>query len=166
MEFTQYIKYKDGDIKSYKYFSISCEGMIEMLKRDLSNYSLVVATWVDDENGDQIVYFDKNTQLIKGEEQLKKATKEEILDKIYFNVSATKNEINQILEQLEKKGYIKFKKEPKTYKVFVKIVSINGENKRLYYVTDFHLTENIDEAKRFGLDEEKDGYAYECVKEY
>ena len=137
-----------------------------MLKRDLSNYSLVVATWVDDENGDQIVYFDKNTQLIKGEEQLKKATKEEILDKIYFNVSATKNEINQILEQLEKKGYIKFKKEPKTYKVFVKIVSINGENKRLYYVTDFHLTENIDEAKRFGLDEEKDGYAYECVKEY
>ena len=140
--------------------------MINIMKHDLFKRTGIISTWLEDQNGEQVAYFDKNTQLIKGEEQVKKATKEEILDKIYFDVSATKNEINQILEQLEKKGYIKFKKELKTYKVFVKIVTIDGENKKLYYMTDSNLTDNIDEAKRFELDEEKDGYAYEFVKEY
>ncbi|MDU1630470.1 MAG: hypothetical protein E6835_08120 [Lactococcus lactis] len=66
----------------------------------------------------------------------------------------------------EEEGYIEFKKEPKKYKIFVKLVTIGEENKKLYYVNEHHLTDNIDEAKRFGLNEDKYGYAYEYVKEY
>lgn len=164
MEFTQHIKWTKIGITTTTYDK-PFEKIVDIMKDDLKRNG-VIATWLEDENGKELAYFDGHIQLIKGEKQLKKATKEQILDKIYFNVSATTYEINQILEQLEKQGYIKFKKEPKEYKVFVKIVSIGGENKKLYYVTDFHLTENIDEAKRFGLDENKDGYEYEYVKEY
>lgn len=164
MGFTQHIKWTNIGITTTTYDK-PFEKIVYIMKDDLKRNG-VIATWLEDENGKELAYFDGHIQLIKGEEQLKKATKEQILDKIYFNVSATTYEINQILEQLEKQGYIKFKKEPKEYKVFVKIVTIGGENKKLYYVTDFHLTENIDEAKRFEIDEEKDGYAYELVKEY
>ena len=165
MRFTQYIKWVDGKTTATEY-DRPFWYMVDIVRNDLFKRTRVASAWLEDGNGKQLYYFDKNTQSIKGDEKLKKGTKEEVLDKIYLNVSATSNEINQILEQLEEQGYIKFKKEPKNYKVFVKIVSIGGENKKLYYVTDFHLTENIDEAKRFEIDEGKDGYAYELVKEY
>ena len=66
---------------------------------------------------------------------------------------------------MEKEGYIKFKEEYKEYKVFVKTVITYEGVKDLYYVTDSIYTDNIDEAKLFDLNEEKDGYAYEIVKE-
>ncbi len=97
---------------------------------------------------------------------MKKGTKEEVLNEVYYEVAGERCDIEDVLNALEAKGYIEFKKEPKEYKVFVKLVTIGEEKKKFYYVTDFHLTENIDEAKRFGLNEDKYGYAYEYVKEY
>ena len=121
--------------------------------------------WSDDENGKQIAYFDKNTKLITGEEGMEKATKEEVLEEINFDIYVHRRDIKTVLDSLEEKGYIKFKKEPKEYKVFVKIVTIDGEKKKLYYVSSYHLSENIDEAKRFETNEDKDGYVPEIVKE-
>ena len=121
--------------------------------------------WSDDENGKQIAYFDKNTKLITGEEGMEKATKEEVLEEINFDIYVHRRDIKAVLDSLEEKGYIKFKKEPKEYKVFVKIVTIDGEKKKLYYVSSYHLSENIDEAKRFETNEYKDGYVPEIVKE-
>lgn len=121
--------------------------------------------WSDDENDKQIAYFDKNTKLITGEEGMEKATKEEVLEEINFDIYVHRCDIKAVLDSLEEKGYIKFKKEPKEYKVFVKIVTIDGEKKKLYYVSSYHLSENIDEAKRFETNEDKDGYVPEIVKE-
>lgn len=164
MNFTQYIKYHTKQVKKYNYFNISQEEMFQILKDDLIRGG-IISTWLEDENGKRIAYFDKNTQLILGDEKLKKETKKEVLKEIKNNIVVCENDIDRVLCYLEEQGYIKFKKEPKTYKVFVKVVTINGESKPLYYVTDFHLTDNIDEAKRFEVDEDKDGYAYELVKE-
>ena len=97
---------------------------------------------------------------------MKKATKEEVLQEINSKVFVLQPDIREVLDSLEKQGYIKFKKEPKKYKVFVKLVTIGEKDKKLYYVNDYHLTENIDEAERFETYEDKDGYAYEYVKEY
>ena len=121
--------------------------------------------WSDDENGKQIAYFDKNTKLITGEEGMEKATKEEVLEEINFDIYVHRRDVKAVLDSLEEKGYIKFKKDPKEYKVFVKIVTIDGEKKKLYYVSSYHLSENIDEAKRFETNEYKDGYVPEIVKE-
>ena len=121
--------------------------------------------WSDDENGKQIAYFDKNTKLITGEEGMEKATKEEVLEEINFDIYVHRRDVKAVLDSLEEKGYIKFKKDPKEYKVFVKIVTIDGEKKKLYYVSSYHLSENIDEAKRFETNEDKDGYVPEIVKE-
>lgn len=163
MNFTQYILYINGSKTKYKYFDYSEEKIIQMLKSKF-NLGTILAIWAEDENGNQIAYFDKNTEVIKGE-KMKKVTKEEVLEKIFNEVAVVECDIEDVLDALEEHGYIKFKEEPKEYKVFVKMVTIGEEQKKLYYVTDFHLTDNIDEAKRFELDEEKDGYAYEIVKE-
>lgn len=165
MEFTQYIKWSDGQVTKYKYPNDSKEEVIEILKENIHERD-ILATWADDENGKQIAYFDKHIQLITGEKEMKKGTKEEVLEQINFDISVHRYDVTEVLNSLEAKGYIKFKKEPKEYKVFVKLVNMGEDVKKLYYVNDFHLTDNIDEAKRFGLNEEKDGYAYECVKEY
>lgn len=171
METTQYIKWSDGAVTKYKYSNHSQEEVIEMLKQDIHDRG-ILSTWVEDKNGNQIAYFDKHTQRIKWREELRKATKEEVFDKINNEVSVFKNDIKEVLDSLdslEEQGYIKFKKEPKKeykeYKVFVKTVIVYEGAKDLYYVTDSLYTDNIDEAKRFELDEEKDGYAYEIVKE-
>lgn len=92
-------------------------------------------------------------------------SKEELLNEVYYEVAAERCDIEDVLDALEEHGYIKFKKEPKEYKVFVKIVTIGGEKKKLYYVSSYHLSENIDEAKRFETNEDKDGYIYEIIKE-
>lgn len=164
METTQYIKWSDGAVTKYKYSNHSQEEVIEMLKQDIRDRG-ILSTWVEDKNGNQIAYFDKHTQRIKWREELRKATKEEVFDKINNEVSVFQNDIKEVLDSLEEQGYIKFKKEPKEYKVFVKTVIVYEGVKDLYYVTDSIYTDNIDEAKRFELDEEKDGYAYEIVKE-
>lgn len=127
---------------------------------------VILSTWAEDENGNQIAYFDKHIQLITGEEEMKKVTKEEVLERINFDIHVHRRYIKEVLDALEEKGYIEFKKEPKKYKVFVKLATIGEENKKLYYVNEHHLTDDIDEAKRFGLNEAKYGYAYEYVKEY
>ena len=138
--------------------------MVEILKEDIHERD-ISSTWSDDEKGKQIAYFDKNTKLITGEEGMEKATKEEVLEEINFDIYVHRRDIKAVLDSLEEKGYIKFKKEPKEYKVFVKIVTIDGEKKKLYYVSSYHLSENIDEAKRFETNEDKDGYVPEIVKE-
>lgn len=99
------------------------------------------------------------------EEEMKKVTKEEALERINFDIHVHRRYIEEVLDALEEKGYIKFKKEPKEYKVFLKMVTIGEEQKKLYYVTDFQLTDNIDKAKRFEIDEDKHGYGHEIVKE-
>ena len=164
MGFMQYIEWNNGNVSKYNYINHSQEEVIEILKQDINERD-ILSTWLEDRKGKQLVYFDKNTKSINGDDKLKKETKEEVLNKVYVRVPGNKKAIKDVLDSLEEQGYIKFKKELKTYKVFVKIVTIDGENKKLYYITDLHLTDNIDEAKRFEVDEEKDGYAYEFVKE-
>ena len=164
MKHIKFIKWLNEEV-THTTYNMPVEKIIDIMRNNF-NYDSVISTWLEDEDGNQIAFLDKNTEIIKGEQNLKKETKEEVLDKIYLNVSATMNEINQILEQLEEQRYIKFKKEPKVHKVFVKVVTIDGESKPLYYVTDFNLTDSIDKAKRFEVDEEKDGYAYELVEEF
>lgn len=165
MEYIQYIKWIDEKVTKYKFYSLSKEEIIEMLKQDVHDRDVLLSTWLVNEKGKVLAYFEKNTQLIKGEKELKKATKEEVLDEIYYQVSTTRHDIEQVLELLEEEGYIEFKKEPKEYKVFIKIITINGEKKKFYYVSSYHLSENIEEAKRFGTNEDKDGYIPEIVKE-
>ena len=167
MEATQYIKWSDGAVTKYKYSNHSQEEVIEMLKQDIHDRG-ILSTWVEDKNGNQIAYFDRHTQWIKWEEELRKATKEELFKNINRRLLVPRGDIKAVLDLLEEEGYIKFKKqpkEPKEYKVFVKTVIIYEGVKDLYYVTDSIYTDNIDEAKRFDLDEEKDGYAYKIVKE-
>lgn len=164
MKYIQCVKWSNGDFRELEYYTRSQEEMIDMLKHDITQ-NHIIATWLKDENGKELACFDKHIQLIKGEEKLKKSTKKEILEEIFYDVAAVKVDIEDVLDALEDHGYIKFKKEPKEYKVFVKIVTIGGKDKKLYYVTDSHLTESIDEAQRFETYEDKDGYGYELVKE-
>lgn len=165
MDFTQYIKYTNGEISEYELFYKNKEELIQILKEDF-NFGGIEATLAINKNGNLLAYFDKNTELNNGGEKLKKATKEEVLQEINSKVFVLQPDIREVLDSLEKQGYIKFKKEPKKYKVFVKLVTIGEKDKKLYYVNDYHLTENIDEAERFETYEDKDGYAYEYVKEY
>ncbi|PWL82980.1 MAG: hypothetical protein DBY24_02565 [Prevotellaceae bacterium] len=165
MKYIQCVKWSNGDFRELEYYKRSQEEMIDMLKRDITRKH-IIATWLKDKNGKELAYFDKHIQSITGEEELKKGTIEEVLLEINNKVFVSQPDIRSVLESLEKQGYIKFKKEPKKYKVFVKLVTIGEENKKLYYVNEHHLTDNIDEAKRFGLNEDKYGYAYEYVKEY
>lgn len=163
MGYIQYIKWLNGETTHTSY-NMPIEKIIDIMKSDLNCGS--IATWLEDENGKELAYFDKHIQLITGEEEIKKSTKEEVLERINFDIHVHRRYIKEVLDALEEKGYIKFKKEPKKYKIFVKLVTIGEENKKLYYVNEHHLTDNIDEAKRFGLNEDKYGYAYEYVKEY
>ena len=163
MEATQYIKWSDGAVTKYKYSNHSQEEVIEMLKQDIHDRG-ILSTWVEDKNGNQITYFNRHTQRIKWEEELRKATKEEIFKNINRRLLVPRGDIEAVLDVLEDEGYIKFK-EPKKYKVFIKTVIVYEGVKDLYYVTDSIYTDNIDEAKLFDLNEEKDGYAYEIVKE-
>ncbi len=163
MGYIQYIKWLNGETTHISY-NMPIEKIIDIMKSDLNCGS--IATWLEDENGKELAYFDKHIQLITGEEEMKKSTKEEVLERINFDIHVHRRYIKEVLDALEEKGYIKFKKEPKKYKIFVKLVTIGEENKKLYYVNEHHLTDNIDEAKRFGLNEDKYGYAYEYVKEY
>ena len=165
MGYIQYMKWYDESVTEYKYSNHSEEEVVEILKEDIQERN-ILSTWADDENGKEIAYFDKHIQLIAGEEEVKKSTKEEVLERINFDIHVHRRYIKEVLDALEEKGYIKFKKEPKKYKIFVKLVTIGEENKKLYYVNEHNLTDNIDEAKRFGLNEDKYGYAYEYVKEY
>lgn len=164
MGYIQYIKWSDESVTKYEYSNHSKEEVVEILKEDINERD-ILSTWADDENGKQIAYFDKHIQLIKGEEELKKATKEEVLERIEEDTTVNYYDIEEVLDSLEEKGYIKFKKEPKEYKVFVKIITIGREKEKLYYVSSYHLSENIDEAKRFETNEDKDGYVPEIVKE-
>lgn len=41
------------------------------MRNDLNLHTLS-ATWLEDENGKRVAYFDKNTEIIKGEENMKK----------------------------------------------------------------------------------------------
>lgn len=163
MGYIQYIKWLNGETTHTSY-NMPIEKIIDIMKSDLNCGS--IATWLEDENGKELAYFDKHIQLITGEEEMKKSTKEEVLERINFDIHVHRRYIKEVLDALEEKGYIEFKKEPKKYKIFVKLVTIGEENKKLYYVNEHHLTDNIDEAKRFGLNEDKNGYAYEYVKEY
>ncbi len=164
MNFTQYIKWSDGEVGTFQHFCCSQEEMVEMLERNIAEPS-IVETWIEDFTGNQLAYFDGHVQLIEGEKELKKGTKEEVLDEVYDEVAVERWSIEDVLDVLEEYRYIEFKKEYKEYKVFVKTVIVYEGAKDLYYVTDSLYTDNIDEAKRFDLDEEKDGYAYEIVKE-
>lgn len=164
MGYIQFVKWSNGDFRELEYYTRSQKEMIDMLKNDITQKH-IIATWLKDENGKELAYFDKHIQLITGEKEMKKGTKEEVVEEIFNDVDATQYDIEDVLDALEEKGYIKFKKEPKEYKVFVKIVTIGGTDKKLYYVTDSHLTESIDEAQRFETREDKYGYGYEIVKE-
>ena len=166
MEYTKFVKWENGEV-THTTYNFPIERIIDIMRNDL-NYFALVSTWLEDENGKELAYFDKHIQLIEGEEELKKETKEEVFKNINRRLLVPRGDIEAVLDFLEDEGYIKFKepKEPKEYKVFAKNVTIGEEDKWLYYVSQYHLTENIDEAKRFELDEDKDGYAYEIVKEY
>lgn len=168
MTFKQYVEWEHTGVEKYEYPNHSKEEVIAILKEDIISSS-VLKTWANDENGKRIAYFEKNTQLIEEEEELKKATKEAVLKEVLKDTRGRglvrTIEAKVVLDILETHGYIKFKEEPKKYRVFVKLVTIGGEDKNLYYVDEYHLTENIDEAQRFGLDDYKCGYSYEYVYE-
>lgn len=74
---------------------------------------------------------------------MKKGTKEEVLERINFDIHVHRRDIKDVLDALEEQGYIKFKKEPKEYKVFVKIVTIGGEKKKFYYVSSYHCQKTL-----------------------
>lgn len=111
-------------------------------------------------------YREQQTQEVENKEnkEMKIITKQDLENRMYYGtMDLSREDVKQAVKFLEENDLIEFAKEPKTFKALVKIVTIGRENKKLYYVTDFHLTENIEEAKLFDKDEEKDGYAYELV---
>lgn len=163
MKYIKFVKWENGDVTPTTY-NFPPERIIDIMKNDL-NYDAVVSTWLEDENCKELAYFDKHTETIKEVENMKKVTREKVLDEVYDEVAVERWSIKDVLDVLEEYRYIEFKEEYKEYKVFVKTVIVYEGAKDLYYVTDSLYTDNIDEAKRFDLDEEKDGYAYEIVKE-
>lgn len=162
MEYTKFIKWENGGV-THTTYNFPIDRIIDIMRNDL-NYFALIATWLEDENGKELAYFDRNNETIKEGENMKKGTKEEIFKNINRRLLVPRGDIEAVLDVLEDEGYIKFK-EPKKYKVFIKTVIVYEGVKDLYYVTDSLFTDNIDEAKLFELDEEKDGYAYEIVKE-
>lgn len=60
---------------------------------------------------------------------------------------------------------LSLKKSLKSIKYSLKSLLLEEKRKKLYYVSSYHLSENIDEAKRFETNEDKDGYIYEIIKE-
>lgn len=166
MKYLKFVKWEDGGV-THTTYNFSIERIIDIMKNDL-NYDIVVSTWLEDENGKELAYFDKHTKITKEGENMKKATKEELFKNINRRLLVPRGDIKAVLDLLEEEEYIKFKKEskePNGYKVFVKTVITYEGVTDLYYVTDSIYTDNIDEAKLFDLNEEKDGYAYEIVKE-
>lgn len=167
MKYTKYMQWSPEwayEEITHTTYNKHIEKVLDIMRNDV-NHDTLIATWLEDENGKRVAYFDKHIQLITGEEEMKKATKEEVLDEVYDEVAVERWGIEDILDVLEEYRYIEFKEKYKEYKVFVKTVIVYEGAKDLYYVTDSLYTDNIDEAKRFELDEEKDGYAYEIVKE-
>lgn len=110
MEYTKFIKWENEGVIHTTY-NFPIDRIIDIMRNDL-NYFALIATWLEDENGKELAYFDENIQRIKGEEQLKKETKKEVFDKINNEVSVFQNDIKEVLDSLEEQGYIKFK-EPK-----------------------------------------------------
>lgn len=130
----------------------------------------IAESYYYDEDGQLRFYWTKATGrqkvVLKGEKEMKlnKVTEEELRNDMFEETSSMqRSDVNEAIKYLKENNLIEFKKEIKHFKAFVKIVTINGENKRLYYKTDFHLTENIEEAKLFDESEKKDGYAFELV---
>ena len=166
MKYIKFVKWENGAV-THTTYNFPIERIIDIMRNDL-NYDVVIATWLEDENSKELAYFDKNTEITKEGENMKKGTKEEVFKNINRRLLVPRGDIKAVLDLLEEEEYIKFKKEPEEpngYKVFVKTVITYEGVKDLYYVTDSIYTDNIDEAKLFELDEEKDGYAYEIVKE-
>ena len=166
MEYTKFVKWENGGV-THTTYNFPIERIIDIMKNDL-NYDIVVSTWLEDKNGKELAYFDRNNEITKEGENMKKGTKEEVFKNINRRLLVPRGDIKAVLDLLEEEEYIKFKKEPKEpngYKVFVKTVITYEGVKDLYYVTDSIYTDNIDEAKLFDLNEKKDGYAYEIVKE-
>lgn len=163
MKYTKFVKWENREV-THTTYNFTIERIIDIMRNDL-NYGVVISTWLEDENGKELAYFDKHNEITKEGENMKKGTKEEVLNEVFDEVVVERCDIEDVLDALEEHGYIEFKEEYKEYKVFVKTVIVYEGVKDLYYVTDSLFTDNIDEAKLFELDEEKDGYAYEIVKE-
>lgn len=134
---------------------------------DLGN---VKESYYYDEEGQLRFYWTKATGRqkvrVKKEKEMKlnKMTEEELKSNLFYKTeSLSKNDAEEAVKYLKENNLIEFRKEAKTFKAFVKIVTINGEDKKLYYKTNFHLTEKIEDAKLFDESEEKDGYSFELV---
>lgn len=74
MEYIQYIKWSDEAITKYKYSNYSKEELVEMLKQDIHDRG-ILSTWLEDENGKELAYFDRNNEITKEGENMKKELK-------------------------------------------------------------------------------------------
>lgn len=169
---TNKIVWKDGRKNTYEYYNLTEEQVRKKFNQDINK--AVSETYYYDQNGKVRFAWTKKRgiyEAVKKEEvenkenkEMKIITKQDLENRMYYGtMDLSREDVKQAVKFLEENDLIEFAKEPKTFKALVKIVTIGGENKKLYYVTDFHLTENIEEAKLFDQSEEKDGYAYELV---
>lgn len=174
-DWTNEVTLDNGEKATYKYYNLTDDKIQKQIDIDISLSDISVSLYYDEkgllkhawskECGRQD-YREQQTQELEHKEnkEMKTITKKQLEIKMYYGTKdLSKEDVKQAVNFLEENNLIEFAKEPKTFKAFVKIVTIGGENKKLYYVTDFHLTENIEEAKLFEQSEEKDGYAYELV---
>lgn len=65
MGYIKYIKWLNGETTHTSY-NMPIEKIIDIMKSDLN--CGFIATWLEDENGKELAYFDKHIQLITGEE--------------------------------------------------------------------------------------------------
>lgn len=167
--YTNVVTWDNGSHGEYKYENQTELEIQDRIDQDIS-LGNVKESYYYDEDGQLRFYWTKETgrRSIRkeGEKEMKlnKMTEEELENKMYYGTpKLTRDHIEEVIKFLKEKNLIEFKKEPKTFKAFTKIVTINGEDKKLYYKTRFHLTEKIEDAKLFDESEEKYGYAFELV---
>lgn len=168
-DYTNKVVWDNGTRGEYDYPNQTELDIQYRIDQDI-NLGNVKESYYYDEKGQLRFYWTKATGeqkvVLKGEKEMKlnKVTEEELRRDMFEETSSLqRSDVNEAIKYLKENNLIEFKKEIKTFKAFVKIVTINGEDKKLYFKTDFHLTEKIEEAKLFDELEEKDGYSFELV---
>lgn len=163
------VTWDNGNHGEYEYKNQTELDIQHMIDQDIS-LGNVKESYYYDEDGQLRFYWTKETGrrsiIIEEEKEMKlnKMTEEELRNDMFEETSSMqRTHVNEAIKHLKENNLIEFKKEIKTFKAFTKIVTINGEDKKLYYKTAFHLTDRIEDAKLFDESEEKDGYAFELV---
>lgn len=155
----------NGLLREYNFTNKTIEQIKNEFIHDVEELDNARAISFTNENGEKIAYFNRvnGEKWFKGEKELKKETKLNLIDKMYYGTdNMSHRDATEAIEYLEKNGYIELKNTPKY--IYFKTVTIDGETKKLYFVSAVELNTAKSHAFKFDNEQELDGYEQEEVE--